>query len=259
MIEPARAILGLLSAAPGQAGQVAILVRAAEVLGIRGNAVRVALARLKKRGLVESPERGLYKLGAAAGALQAHISRWREAGGATRAWAGGWIAAHTAGLDRSDRAQLRRRERALRLLGLAEATRGLFLRPDNLTLPLPQLRSTLIELGCEAPIFRATDVPETLTSAAIDPWNPDRLTASYRYQSEALEAARIKIATLDPGPAAALSFVVGDAAIREIVADPLLPAPYVDAAARRAFFDAMRDFDVLGRQLWARILMEATS
>ena len=40
---------------------VGALVRAAAALGIGENSMRVALARLRARGLVESDERGLYR------------------------------------------------------------------------------------------------------------------------------------------------------------------------------------------------------
>ncbi len=46
------------------------------------------------------------------------------------------------------------------------------------------------------------------------------------------------------------SFLLGGEALRQIVLDPLLPAPIVDVDARRALVDAMRRYDRIGRRYW---------
>ncbi|MCC7541662.1 MAG: hypothetical protein IT379_35920 [Deltaproteobacteria bacterium] len=46
--------------------------------------------------------------------------------------------------------------------------------------------------------------------------------------------------------------MLGGEAIRQIVFDPLLPEPLVDAVERRAFVDAAVRYDAFGRRVWRR-------
>lgn len=106
----------LLSADDGQL-TARDAVAACALFGIRENSVRVALVRLAAAGMIEAAERGAYRLGANASDLAEDVRDWRNAESRVGPWSGAWIVAHCAGLGRTDRAQLRRRERALELLG----------------------------------------------------------------------------------------------------------------------------------------------
>src|SRR5436853_5330763 len=97
---------------------VRALIAAAALFEIGDNGVRVELARLSARGLVQRNERGQYALTRAAAPVHERVAGWKDVESAHVEWTGGWIAAHTAGLPRRDRALLRRRERALRFLRL---------------------------------------------------------------------------------------------------------------------------------------------
>ena len=46
------------------------------------------------------------------------------------------------------------------------------------------------------------------------------------------------------------AFRLGGEAVRQIVLDPLLPAPIVDTGKRHALVESMRRYDVLGRHYW---------
>ena len=72
-------------------------------------------------------------------------------------WSGAYCAVHTGALGRSDRTALRRRERALSLLGFRELAPALSVRPDNLVAGLDGVRERLRKLGLEpqAPVFLA--------------------------------------------------------------------------------------------------------
>jgi phenylacetic acid degradation operon negative regulatory protein len=52
------------------------------------------------------------------------------------------------------------------------------------------------------------------------------------------------------------SFLLGDAAIRSLVFDPLLPAPLVDVRARRAFVASVKRFDRAGQKVWRSLRAE---
>ena len=86
-------ILDLLSTLPPRHPvPVGALVRAGAIFDLGENCVRVALARLRTRGLVESDERGLYRLGAAAHAVNRQVRSWRSIEDAVGPWDGSWIA-----------------------------------------------------------------------------------------------------------------------------------------------------------------------
>ena len=125
-------ILDLLTTVPGTSVPVQFLVEAAAMFGIDSNSVRVALTRLGARGLIESEKRGQYHLGATTAGVVDTVSAWRLGERRRTRWDGGWFAVNTASLKRSDRRTMTQVERALRLLGLAELDRGLFIRADNL-------------------------------------------------------------------------------------------------------------------------------
>ncbi|MCK7475465.1 MAG: hypothetical protein MZV49_22830 [Rhodopseudomonas palustris] len=45
--------------------------------------------------------------------------------------------------------------------------------------------------------------------------------------------------------------MIGDHAIRQLVFDPLLPDPLIDAALRRRYRDTVIAFDQQGRAIWS--------
>lgn len=258
---PRNLILKLLQAADGEALSAREAVASAALLGIRGNAVRVALVRLAAAGLVKAAGRGSYRLGPKATAFAAEVAAWRTAEQRVREWDGGWIAVHTAGLGRSDRVALRARDRAFRLLGLRELERGLYLRPDNLVGGVAAIRERLHALGLDADaiVFRVTDLDATRERACRALWNGKELDRHYREAREMLESWLARAEKLEPEVAARESFLLGDAAIRSLVYDPLLPAPLVDVAARRAFVDSVLRYDRAGHAIWKQLRLSPRS
>jgi phenylacetic acid degradation operon negative regulatory protein len=210
-------ILDLLSTLPPRRPvPVGALVRAGAVFDLGENSLRVALARLRSRGLVESDERGLYRLGAAAHAVSRQVRSWRTLEEAVCPWDGSWVAVdHEPG--RADRGAAQRRANALRLLGFRAWRGRLELRPDNLLGGVEAVRDRLEALGVGpgALVFRLSE---------LDPVSDRSARALWR--APALEA------------------------VRQIVLDPWLPAPIVDIEKRSAMVEAMRRYDRLGRRMW---------
>ncbi|MCA9664316.1 MAG: hypothetical protein KC503_01975 [Myxococcales bacterium] len=262
------AILQLLSAfAPpdsAAAMPVATLLAGTRVLGINENAARVQLARLKSDGLVETPpdERGRYRLGEAARAINAQVAGWRDIERRVCAWdEHSFIAVHTSGLGRSDRRALARRERALAFVGFRALRKGLFVRPQNLVGGVAQTRARLHELGLPtAALVAGLDaLDERSARAARALWRDDDLDRRYARALEALADSSERLPAIPLEQAAREAFIVGGAAIRLIVFDPLLPAPIVDASKRRALVAAMTSYDKLGRRLWTSLLVHQRS
>jgi phenylacetic acid degradation operon negative regulatory protein len=247
-------VLELLVAAGGAPLPVRLAVAACELFDISQNSVRVALVRLGSAGLIEAAGRGEYRLADAAKDLAREVMSWRSAEERVKSWDGGYVAAFSGALGRSDRAALRRRARALSILGFAEIERGLFLRPDNLSGGVDEVRTRLFALGLErqAPVFTAGSFAADYEARVEKLWDGKALTASYKQGRVELERWLKRSQELEPDVAAREAFLLGGRAIRQIVYDPLLPPPLVDVGERRAFIETMKTMDREGRRIWKR-------
>lgn len=249
---PRSLILNLLLAADGQTMPAREAVAACALFGLSENSVRVALVRLAAAGLVETAGRGAYRLGPHAQGLAADVATWRQADRRLREWNGDWILVHVGALGRSDRSVLRQRDRALALLGLRELERGLYLRPDNLADGVAAVRARLYALGldADAAVFVARDFDAAREQRARALWDGESLNRGYRDTRAKLDAWLRSSANLPLPVAARESFLLGNAAIHQLVFDPLLPAPLVDVAEQHAFIDAVKRFDAAGHAIW---------
>lgn len=256
-LAPKSLLLNLLSTLRGRAMPVRALVVAAAAFGIAEETLRVALARLLANGLVQRDERGLYRLAEKTRPIQSQVESWTEIEQRVTAWNGGWVVAHTAGLPRGERKAARRHERAFEFLGFRQIEPGLWLRPDNLRGGVAASRQRLRELGLDAaaPVFRATDI-ENAEQRAVELWEVDKLRESYRSMRKDLERSASRLPKLTRERAMVESFVLGGAAIRHMVFDPLLPEPLVPVAERRALVEELKRYDKLGRQCWRDFMKE---
>ena len=255
---PKSLILDLLSSLRGAAMPVRALVAAAAVFDISAESVRVALVRLCSTATLERNERGQYRLAAAAEPVQRHVIGWTRTEERLVPWRGGWLAVYTGGLDRADRPQRRRRERALAFLGLRALDAGLFVRPDNLRGGVDAVRDELRALGLDAAalVGLLTHLDDATEVRARALWDAAALCRGYRSTRAALLRSAGRLARLEPRQALAESFMLGGQAIRQLALDPLLPEPIVAAAERAALVDTLRTYDRLGRACW-RSLMRA--
>lgn len=251
-INPRSLILNLLVVNEVDSLTAREAVGACGLFGVRENSVRVALARLSSEGLVESAGRGAYRLGPNAEDLASDVATWPTVESRIRDWTGGWIAIHVGSLGRSDRPALRARDRALAMLGMRELDRGLFVRPDNLAGGVAAVRERLYRLGLErdAAIFVAHDFDAARETRIRGLWDGAGLSAGYRRQRARLEEWMERAPSLEREAATRESYLMGGAAIRELVFDPLLPAPFVDVEARHAFVETVRRFDLFGKAIW---------
>ncbi len=254
-------ILDLLGTLGPRSAPVRALVCAGRTLGVAENGVRVALARLVAEGLAESDARGRYRLGPSAASVADSIRSWRRLEEAHRPWSGAWVGAHLAGLARASAPVRRRRARALRFLGFRPLTPGLEVRPDNLAGGVGAVRARLRGLGLdpEALVYSLDGLDAGDDRRARGSWDVRALVAGYRATRARLEASAARLEDLPREEAMAESFLIGGDAIRQLVLDPLLPEPILDARERRALVDAMRSYDRLGRRMWSGWLLgEAT-
>lgn len=246
-------VLDLLSALPeGTAVPIGALIRAAAVFGMAGNGVRVAVTRLTGAGLLQSDERGLYRLGTGAEAVGREVRAWRTLEEQIVSWEGGWIGIHTAALPRSDRRERRRRTRALELRGFRSLQPGLEIRPDNLVGGVAAERLRLGDLGLDprAPVFALDELDDDHEARCLELWDANALVSAHRKCREQLERSTKRLPSLSQEKAMAESFSLGGAAIRQLVLDPQLPNAIVPHRERCALLKALRRYDRLGRRYW---------
>lgn len=185
---------------------VRALVRVGELFGIAEGTVRVALSRMAAAGdLLQLPD-GSYALTERLLARQARQDDSRSP--STRDWRGQWEIAVVTAERRAaaDRGALRRAMAALRL---AELREGTWLRPANLV----RVRPAVVTGQCTL----LTGVPEGDPAAlAAALWDLDGWARRARALTAAADAA-------EEAGDLARRFTVAAAALRHLLADPLLP------------------------------------
>ncbi len=253
---PRSLILDLLSTQRGESMPVGALVAAGALFGVPENGLRVALTRLLSRGLVARDERGRYRLGPAAGALNQRVVSWRRLEERVRRWEGCWIGVALGGLARGRGSALAAAERPLRLLGFQELVPGLALRPDNLKGGVAAVRDELLALGLDpqAVVCELGALDAANEAKARGLWDAAALRRSYARSCRELAASEARLGRLAEGAAMKESFQLGGRVIRALVQDPLLPEPLVPAEERRAVVAALRRYDRAGRRAWAAFL-----
>jgi phenylacetic acid degradation operon negative regulatory protein len=204
---------------------VAQLVRLSGLFGISENRARVALSRMVASGEATTDGSGHYRLAGHLAARQARQSASRA--GRTASYDGAWTLAVVTTSGSS--AEVRKaRRRALAYARLAELREGVWLRPDNLAVPLPDALYSEVELMTARPgdasslARRLWDLP-TWSARALDLWRGLR--------------------ALPPeGPdALAPGFELSAAVLRHLQADPLLPSELLPADWAGAWLRATYD------------------
>jgi phenylacetic acid degradation operon negative regulatory protein len=257
-LTPKSLILDLLSTVPKSSMPVGALVAAGELFGISENNLRVTLARLRAAGMVDQDDRGRYRLAQEAAPVGKQVTSWRNVEQRARAWNGGWIAVHTAAVQRSERRAHRHGDRALRFLGFERFDAGLHVRPDNLADGVETVRQQLYGLGLDGKglVFGIRDLDSTAEGRARRLWDTAALRDGYRSSLAALKQSERRLADLPPREVLVESFLLGGRVIRQIVLDPLLPEPLVPTNERKALVEAMCGYDRAGRSCWLSFLRQ---
>jgi phenylacetic acid degradation operon negative regulatory protein len=243
---PKDILLDLLRGAHG--GRTAAdLVESARLFGHSENVVRVTLSRLQSRGLIESPARGRYRLAAKTDPVNEFVERWRLGEGRVRKWRdGSWLFAHAVG--RSDDT-----EWALDALGFRAIRPDLFARPDNLNLTTAHLRKLATGIGLAPDVLLVAGTPlDEHVDDWMRRWSIPALDKGYASMRKRLVESAARLDRLPRDEAKLESFRLGGAAIRLLAKDPLLPAPFVDVAARTALWREMVAYHAAGMAVWAR-------
>jgi len=222
--------------------------------------MRVSLSRLVANGDVLLESRGRYSLAPAARAPVDHVRTFRTGFAKRIAWQGGFLGVFTADLPRRNPTIVRRRERALDLVGLRRFRHGVYIRPDNLEGGRAFVAKHLDELGLDA----EADV----VSLELDPSRPVALETLYSVPEDAARAISLEakvrslLARMGRGSThreAKESFFLGDEVLRFLARDPLLPESVSDPAPRHALAVAMTTLDERGHEVWHATITEFES
>lgn len=239
-------------AGKGKKVKAAHMVMACGLFGVSDNSARVSLARLVAEGQLKSAGRGLYTLGKKAVYTGQDIQSWSNRLTATCAWNGNFYAVLTNHMGRSNRTQLRSRDKALQLLGFRELEQGFYVRPANLAMGLDGVKTKLLAQGVEKNMLAFELIPESepQTLAIKKLWDIRKLERHYLSHTRKLNEWIDNHPKMKLEKAARDAYIVGSQAIFEVRRDPLLPAEWIDTAARQQFFESVLRFDETGTRVW---------
>ena len=225
-------------------------------LGFTEQSLRMALTRLVEQSVAANTGRGRYRLSPSGEAMRDEVRKWRHLGDLAKPWMGAWIGVFDAAIPRSDRAALRRHERAMRLRGFRELQSGLWIRPANLRDSVAELREHLRALGLHpgALVVGLDEIDDDARAKATRLWDTAAMIATYRALAEELLASKGKLERLALDSAAAESMVLGRDVIRHINLDPVLPEELMPQRALSDLIRVMTDYDQNARQIWRRFM-----
>ncbi len=225
-------------------------------LGFSEQSLRMALTRLVEQSVAANTGRGRYRLSPSGEAMRDEVRKWRHLDDLAQPWSGAWIGVFDAAIPRSDRAALRRHERAMRLRGFRELQSGLWLRPANLRDSVAELREHLRALGLHpaALVVGLHDLDDDARARATGLWDTAAMRATYRALTGELLASKGRLERLPLDTAAAESMVLGRDVIRHINLDPVLPEELMPNRALAILIRTMSDYDHQARQIWRRFM-----
>jgi phenylacetic acid degradation operon negative regulatory protein len=225
-------------------------------LGFSEQRLRMALTRLVEQLVAANTGRGRYCLSPSGEAMRDEVRKWRHLDDLAKPWSGAWIGVFDGAIPRSDRAALRRHERAMRLRGFRELQSGLWLRPANLRDSVAELRDHLRALGLHpaALVVGLNDLDDDARAKATGLWDTAAMLATYRALTDELLASKGKLERLPLDTAAAESMVLGRDVIRHINLDPVLPEELMPNRALTNLIRVMTDYDHNARQIWRRFM-----
>ncbi len=226
------------------------------VLGFSEQSLRMALTRLVEQAAAANTGRGLYRLSPSGETMREEVRKWRHVDELAQPWSGAWIGVFDASVPRSDRAALRRHERAMRLRGFRELESGLWIRPANLRDSVSELRDQLGALGLHpvAIVIGLHDLDDNLHAKATGLWDIAAMLARYGALTDELLASKSKLERLPLEVAAAESMVLGRDVIRHINLDPALPEELMPSRALTTLVRTMTEYDQQARQIWRRFM-----
>ena len=221
-----------------------LLVRSGELFGITAGTTRVALSRMVATGELEADGTG-YRLAGHLLERQARQGASRSAD--VRPWNGAWAMAVVADGRRSARQRSELRA-AMRVLHLAEAREGVWIRPDNLGGGDGGEAEGVVATQCRRfRVYPDDEEPRALAGRLWDLGGWAERAGQLRAEMDGL------VVRLEAGDTDALApgFVTSAGVLRHFLADPLLPSPLVpDQWPGRALRSDYDRYDQAFKDTW---------
>ncbi len=251
-----RLILSLLSQPNLRNIEIKQLIKWGDLFGHDSSTIRVEAGRLTKQRILDNHQRGMYSIGKEGIFLQRTAAGWRTIQNRIGPWQGDWLCLHIAHLGRSHKPTVRMRDRAFHLMGFKKLVAGLWCRPNNFIAPLRDTYERLVELGLE-PDAILLKMDKALLTPQHNPltlWPRCVTEKQYRRVINVLTHSQNRLNQLDQTAAMRESFLVGEYAIRQINADPLLPDEMINTDLRHQMITAMKAYDRYSHPLWVQFL-----
>ena len=255
-------LLDLLQASAPGTWPVKALIEVADVFGISENALRVNLARLLSRDIVEQDERGSYRLAQQDNPLREWLQAWQQGESKIRPWNQNWL---TLSISPQTKArQLSAIEQAATQLGFRQFWQRLWFRPDNLAISCQQLSEQLKAMLDQhsSAVFMLSSVSElTLPSSAdvlTSLWDVETLEARYRELINAIQFSIDNLFVQHSDQIIRETFILGGEALHLLALDPLLPQEMFAVELRQTLTDLMRQYDEMGKPFWLQRFSSTT-
>ncbi len=256
IVSPRGLVMSLFNAPKTSTLTIGQIIKAGGLFDIEAPTIRMAVTRLLKDRLIDSVERGIYRPGEEAKKLNSEIRRGRTADKKTQHWNGEWLMALTSHLGRSNKTRLKSMIRALQFYGFIEIELGTWVRPSNLAQSLDMLHLSLVDIGLDSRAYLMTvnQIARERQKIWYSNWPVAELKVAYTDMINTLEVSLGRLRKMSSEDAARESFVVGEAAIRLINLDPLLPKDIIDTEQFERLISTMLAYDKVGHLHWQRFL-----
>jgi len=230
------------------------LIAAGSLYDIDPGAMRVAVTRLVREQVLEQRDRGSYGVGPEGQPMHKTVRAWYRVEEELKPWTGEWIAAFAGHLKRTNKKQVRIRDRALKLRGFSAFDPGLWVRPDNLKSSLDETCAHLISLGLDEDVvlMKATDLATQQDAFFRQLWDIEELERLYQSHVDALARSTKIVDTLPLEQAARDCLALGKMITRDILMDPLLPSELIDTELRTRMIGDMFAYDRMAKGLWVK-------
>ncbi len=249
-LSPRNIILDLMGVSHPAPLEATVLPAIGEVFDQSINTLRVALTRLVAKGFLDNTQRGVYRLSTKAIARNEFTRRWKSAQGSSKQWDNSWIACHLS--KGSNRTVRNKSVNALNWMGFKPGLDGLWVRPNNLQLLVPELLSNLRSLGLEAQaqVFSLNDVEDNLAKGWKNLWAIHELDKGYQQLNKRLLKSITNLQKPNSKTTLLETCLLGSEAIHYLATDPQLPSEIRPTLHYETLRHTMLEYDQLGRKLW---------
>jgi phenylacetic acid degradation operon negative regulatory protein len=254
-MKPSGVILDLLRTYQQRGTSARNIMATGKMFGFNENAMRVNLSRLTSRDIIENFKRGHYRLTSGTDPINEFIEAWRQGEQRCRVWDEQCYCLLTLS-DATDKDSW-----VFSSTGFVPVAASVWARPDNLSLSHKQLEHRLHQLGLSESGILATGarLSPGVEAACWSRYDLLTLQASYISTRRQLQSSLLHLREIPVEQAMKESFNLGGAAIQLLAKDPLLPPQMLNPENRVNLWQAMLEYDRVGRDIWASDERESPS